>query len=159
MLILNQANSLILEPHRSTKHVLHLSYFLKKKTEMIKRFIFGQQQFLYRSFPTRSARDERGWQTDRPVLLEKNQFISADAWNEVKVLFPACVFVFSSSCSTFLDVLFFFHEFSQKAHKCHFFVTLVKGIKGDMGGGVITCADGIKAGYKDSLLGIGYCRV
>ena len=88
-----------------------------------------------------------------------NQFISADAWNEIKVLFPACVFVFSSSCSTFLDVLFFFHEFSQKAHKCHFFVTLVKGIKGDVGGGVITCADGIKAGYKDSLLGIGYCWV
>ena len=56
--------------HRSTNmYFVHLSYFTTRQ-EIVMRFIFGEQQGLHRSFTTRSSRDERGRQSDRPVLLE-----------------------------------------------------------------------------------------
>ena len=46
------------------------------------------------------------------------------------------------------DVLFFFHKLSQKAHKCHFFVALVKGIKGDVGEELLLVQTGSRLDIK-----------
>ena len=43
--------------------------FFLKRAKMFLRFIFGQQQCLDGCFTSRSAREERGGQPDRPVLL------------------------------------------------------------------------------------------
>ena len=47
-----------------------------ERHEIFMRFIFGEQQGLHRSFTTRSSRDERGRQADRPVLLKCDKCFS-----------------------------------------------------------------------------------
>ena len=97
-----------------------------------------------------------GWSAGSSGTASKlNQFYFSSS---LKLNWDSIFFVFCFVVHSDYYCLFFL-QFYEKTHRCLFFVTLVNGDKRGCGGGVITRVDGIKAGYKDSLLGKGYCWV
>ena len=130
--------------------------FVLKKAGNVSEIYFWTTTMFRRKLHQQICEGGEGWSAGSSGTASKlNQFYFSSS---LKLNWDSIFFVFCFVVHSDYYCLFFL-QFYEKTHRCLFFVTLVNGDKRGCGGGVITRVDGIKAGYKDSLLGIGYCWV